>query len=336
MRVEFESYFKDIPLVPRLLAYALITRANLTAGTVENITYRDLAVLLTVSQASGRKDAGTPQKQTIRSYLRTIETQCGEHFKIISDGQSLKFHFPTLPAIYASHFKREEVYTPLSMGKYTPETLINTDQDASNDDEVGTEEYTEEYTDLYTPEGEQALNACEHACAKIKTTKPNNNNSKQILDELPGEIKKPIPDDFKPSQAMIDNAMVLGLPKVTDSSELNKFIIFNKSSGSRWANWDYVFLNWLMRDAEREQAKKASEQKQANHNPETKQAYSRSIANERLNPRQTATERVIAAISEGSQLEFCQQTRRFNLRGTPAPKPAPVRYLDCHDLGPVN
>ena len=235
MRVEFESYFKDIPLVPRLLAYALITRANLTAGTVENITYRDLAVLLTVSQASGRKDAGTPQKQTIRSYLRTIETQCGDHFKIISDGQSLKFHFPTLPAIYASHFKCEGVYTPLSMGQYTPQTLINNDQNASNDDEVGTEEYTEEYTDLYTPDGEQALNVCEHACAKIKPNKLNNNNSKQILDELPGDIKKPIPDDFNPSQAMIDNALRLGLPKVTDPSELKKFIIFNKSLGSTWA-----------------------------------------------------------------------------------------------------
>jgi len=52
---------------------------------------------------------------------------------------------------------------------------------------------------------------------------------------------------------------------VTDSSELNKFIIFNKSLGSIWANWDFVYLNWLIRDEEREKAaKKIVEQKQPN------------------------------------------------------------------------
>ncbi len=324
-RTEIESCFKGLPSAPSHLVGLLSTRANPITGIVENVTYRDLAILLTIFSAPGRKNSGIPNKQAIRSFLRTIETQCGEHFKIISDDQSLKIKFLTMPTIYACHFEREELNTPMIIGQYTREILINTDQNASNDDELS----IEEYTDLYPPEGEQAINACKHAYAKIKPNFKPNNNKKQIVSELTGEIKNPIPDNFEPSQAMIDNALGLGLSKVSDPSELNKFIIFNKSTGSRWANWDYVYLNWLIRDVEREEAKKTAEQKQP------KSAYSRRDSNEH-NPRQTPTERVIAAFSEGNHLEFCQNTRRFKRREAPAHNPAPVRYLDCHDLGPIN
>ena len=320
-RREVEYCFRGLSPAPGYLAILLSTRANPITGTVENITYRELALLLTVDAASGRKDSGVPQKHTIRSYLRTIETQCSEHFKIISDGQSLKIQFLTLPAIYASHFNCEEVYTPVSTNQSTHETLINTGLNASNNTEIN----TEEYTDLYTPEGAQVINA--HAI-KPNQIKPNNNNP--VSDES-ADVKKPISGDFYPSQFVIDKALSLGFSRVTDAEELSKFILFNRASGSLWRNYDYVYLMWIEAAAAREQAEKAKEQQ-----PKTQPAYSRSDLNDKRNARQTPTERVIAVCSEGSDLEFCQQTRRFTQRGAPEQKPVPVRYMDIHSLGPIN
>ncbi len=315
-RTAIEACFEGLPHAISRLVNLLITRANPESGIVENITYSDLASTLTVNAAPGRKDSGTPQKQTIRSYLRTIQSQCGDHFKIISDGQALKIQLPTLPAIYASHFESTEVYTDKNKVFYTATTPTKIEGKPIFEDEFNTEEYTEPYTaDLVAP-----INA--HA---IKPNfQPNNNNS--VSEELVG-IKKPISDDFYPSQFAIDKALSLGFSKATDPDELRKFILFNQANGSIWRNYDYVFIMWAQSVLEREKAQKAKAEQ-----PKTKHTYSRSDSNEQ---RQTPSERVIAMFTQGGGLEFNQTSRRFNRRGA-AHQPATVRMLSVDDLGPVN
>ena len=277
-RKAIEACFHGLPHAPAKLVNSLISRANSETGIVENITYSVLASLLTIDAAPGRKDSGTPQKQTIRSYLRTIEAQCGDYFQIISDSQTLKLKFPTLPAIYASHFESMEVYTDQNTVPYIATPLVNTEENTGIAEELNTEEYTEPYTDEYTPESFDAINVHEHTCAKIKPNFKPNNNNKTLVGELSSGFKTTIADDFRPSQRLVDKALSLGLSKVRDESEINKFILYNQSSGSRWANFDYVYLTWLQRDAEREQAMKALEQQ-----PKPERVHQRSDCNEQRN-----------------------------------------------------
>ena len=243
VRIEIESRFTGLRHTHIAMISWLITRASSETGVVENITHSDLASLLTVNAAPGRKDSGTPQKQTIRSYLRTIQSQCGDHFKIISDGQSLKIQFPTLPAIYASHFESTEVYTEKNTVPYTPRTLINTAKNASNDDEVN----TEEYTDLYTDESAHVINVY----ANNKQTKTNKNTQTDVvLESFSQPVKHTIADDFYPNEAIINHALNKGLTKVLDDSEIKKFISYNQTIASTRVDHSPLFLRWLERDAE--------------------------------------------------------------------------------------
>ena len=246
-RGEIASSFIGLPHAHQSLINSLLTRANPTTGVVENVTYGDLANILTVEAAPGRKDSGTPQKQTIRSYLRTIESQCGADFKMISDGQTLKIQFPTLPAIYASHFDYKELYTDQNTVSYTATTLINIDENAIHHREVNRKEYTEPYTDEYTPESVGGIFTPAYACAKIK---PNFKTQKQTNTRCDSfsQLKQPICRDFRPTQETIDLALSKGFVKVTSDIEIKRFVMYNLASGTLWADYNPVFLTWLERD----------------------------------------------------------------------------------------
>ena len=310
IRRDIEVNFTGLPYAPSILIGLLITRANPCTGLIEDITYRDLAVLLTVSKAPGRKDSGTPKKETIRSYLRTIETQCGEHFKVISDGQSLKIQLLTLPTIYALHFKCGEVYTPVSTGQSTHKTIIKTDLNASNKDEL----HTEQHTDLYTSKGEQAINAC----AK-ENIKQNNNNNKHESSKLP------ISDSFFPSEEILQRARTLGLDNADDFDEIQAFIDHNKASGSLWADFNPIYLRWLIQSQERrKRAALTATERRTQHGTSTNRHFDK----------RTPKERVIAAYSD--TLKYCEHTHRFNTKTETAACIVPIRYLDSHTLDATN
>ena len=339
-RNELESFFVGLPHAHTTLIKSLITKANPETGIVENISYKDLTFLLMVDAAPGRKDSGTPQKQTIRSYLRTIEAQSRSQFHVISDSQTLKIQFPKLPSIYAKYFEITEVHTDLNAVSYTPTSLINTEKNISSEVKLNIEEYIEPYTQEYTLKSEDVFNAHEYTHAKIKQnpTKPNNN--KNFVSDDFADCKKPIADDFYPSQSVIDKALELGLPKVKDLAELNKFILFNKASGSRWANYDYVYLKWLQRDAERERAKTMAQK--SNVNSQFKK-ISTSTGSTHYCVQSNASkcrvkQRVIDAWSEDG-LDYCEHTNRFYARGTTPDYFAAsdeLKYIDIDSLGPID
>lgn len=332
-RTDLESCFNGLPHAPKILVNALITRADPSTGLVENINYRNLAACLTVNAAPGRKNSGSPTKQAVRNYLSTIQTQCGNHFQLSSEGQSLKITFPTLPEIYKSYFELPEVHMTLDILPNTDKTHVSIESQGLFDDAVNKQDPIELHTEVNTPDSVEMSNAHERDRAKIKQnpTKPNN-NKKPISDEF-SDLKKPIADDFYPSPFVIEKAHALGFSKVTDTAEINKFILFNQATGSQWKNYDYLYLTWLKRDAEREQTvKERKEQPQPKHLFNTTISGSFNHGTYSNVDKSRASQRVIAAW--GDKLEFCQHTGRFSPRATSSP--APVRYLDCDTLGPID
>ncbi|HGU7253645.1 Vir protein [Legionella pneumophila] len=276
-RINIENRFKGLLHAHTSLIKSLITLANPLTGIVSDITYRDIADLLTISKAPGRTQSGTPQKETIRSYLRSIEKQCPEDFKIISEGQKLQFQFPKLPEIYAGFLENLEVYTERRDEQY----ISNPIEKSKKNDELKSQENTKEYTDLYTDQ-------CTEESAVKNINIFNITNSNKQTETASNDfcrIKKPIGDDFYPNTKTIEMAFSMGLTKVTDKEEIQAFIKHNKKQNTLWADFNPVFINWLERDAQymKKQLQKAQGQLRSHHNE-------RGINQSTLN--QTALERV--------------------------------------------
>jgi hypothetical protein len=246
-RAVIEDCFKGLSHAPRVLVHTLITKADLSTGLVENINYRDLAACLTVFAAPGRKDSGTPSKQAVRNYLNTIQTQCGDHFQLSSEGQSLKITFPTLPKIYKSCVESFEVNTVSDRVQNTEKPLVRIDSEAFFEDLFNREEPIEVHTEVNTPDPIETINACVYASAKIKT-KNLTNNKQTTESESFADLKKPIARDFYPSPETIELALEKGFVKVTSDIEIKRFVMYNEASLSRWADYNPVFLNWLEND----------------------------------------------------------------------------------------
>jgi hypothetical protein len=244
---------------------SLISMASPENGIITNISYRVLSDLLTVTPTQGRKDCGTPKKETIRSYLRTIEKQCGEHFKVTTVGQSLRIEFPTLPAIYARHFENTEVYTDENMDEYTLETEAGIDDGVLFDDVKRKEESTQVYT----------ASSVNSPVKKNNIKNKTNKHTNEIQNSF-SSCRKPISRDFYPSEELIELALEKGLMKVTSDVEIKRFINYNLGQATLWANYDFVFLNWLERDHNPHIEHTTNHIKKINNQPSPRKHYERS------------------------------------------------------------
>ena len=236
-RLELESRFHGLPHAHSLLIYSLISLSDPKTGVVDNIQYSDLVTLLSVKPLSGRSTVVDLIKQTIRSYLRTIEKFCPEHFQVTSEGQKLIIKFPTLPFIYAKCFENTDLYTGESTDLYTSKTLESTDQNPVLESQLNTDEYTEVYTDPY-----------------IVTESAKNNNIFNInkkQQQHPTHTGFSISDDFFPSEKTIASALAKGFSSATCPTQIKNFIDYNKARGSVWADYNPIFLKWLEQDLKR-------------------------------------------------------------------------------------
>lgn len=233
-RLSIEDKFRGLPYAHIVLVNYLIARANPVNGTVSRINYNDIALLLTIHKAPGRKESGIPTKQTVRNYIKTIERQCGDHFKVISEGQTLKFLFPSLPRIFSKFFNNPDDDTE---SKFS-ESLIGSENLGHFNLQANREVNTEPNTDSNAVKNIYILN------------KTNNNKLTNTVNMRFCSSKNHIDDDFYPSPATIEKALSMGLGKVIDQDEINAFIEHNKNNFTRWADFNPVFLTWLERDAE--------------------------------------------------------------------------------------
>lgn len=235
-RSKVDAIFIGLGHTHRLIISLLISKANSASGIVKNTSYQEIENLLKVDSVPGRKKPTSIYKQTIRSYLRTIEKFCPEHFQVASEGQQLIIKFPTLPSIYAECFKNTDLYTDENTDLHTPKNLGNTDQNTIFDSVLNSEEYTEPYTDLYI------------GAESAKNNNIFNINKKQQHTTQSGF---PISDDFYPSEKTIASALAKGFSSVTCPAQIKNFIDYNKARGSVWADYNPIFLKWLEQDLKR-------------------------------------------------------------------------------------
>ena len=247
-RIVVESRFKGLRHSHTTMIKSLITQVNHQTGVVENISYRDLSAILTVNSAPGRKESGTPSKQAIRNYIKSIERECGEYFQVVSEGQTLKFFFPEIPKIFKAFFHNTEIDTELNAAPHPKELGLN--------DNFSEEVNTEVNTEVTTPE----------FSAKNIKIKHNITNKLTSVDDSDFS-KKLIQSNFQPSQETIDIALSRGLSQVTNHEEIQKFISYNQANGSLWADFNPVFLTWLERESEYRQTKQQQKYKltRSNH-----------------------------------------------------------------------
>ncbi|ERH42676.1 hypothetical protein N751_16460 [Legionella pneumophila str. Leg01/11] len=251
-RLHVERPFIGFPYGPALLIRSLINLADPATGIVDDISYHELAKLIEINPAPGRKESGTPSKQTIRNYIKSIEKERGEYFKVVSEGQSLKFLFPQLPKIFNEIFLNTEVNTLTN----SVDTQENIDENRVFDIEINTELNIEDNTHNPSVKNINIFNIT------------NSNKQTQTAVNDFSCSKKQISDDFYPNTKTIEMAFSMGLTKVTDKEEIQAFIKHNKKQNTLWADFNPVFINWLERDAQymKKQLQKAQGQLRSHHN----------------------------------------------------------------------
>lgn len=280
-RKEIESRFLGLPHAHISMIGYLINRADPETGIVSDISYRELASMLSIDPAPGRRGAGTPHKQAIRSYLITIAEQCSENFKILSQGQNLQIQFLTLPKIYDAHFAQNKVYTDNHVLPCNEKPLETPDETVVHEACLDTVSDTEECT----------ANASESYIKNIYKTNNNNNKTTE---------KAAIADDFMPNDETIARATSMGINFAADLDEIQAFIDHNKAAGSLWADFNPIYLRWLARSAERKQ-------QPSNQPKEIKHARSSSKTHQ-----PSARERVLNAYK--SSFNLCEETGRFEAK----------------------
>lgn len=231
-RKEIEASFTGLPHASSLLIQFLITKADPFTGLVENLTYRDLALLLNVDHAPGRKNAGTPTIESIRSYLRTIAKSCPDDFKVVSEGQKLKCQFIKLPTIYARHFTTGEVSRGDNGVKSSVKKPAIPESISEADLFLGTYESVELPIE---PKKETPVK-------NINILNINNNNN-------PFPRQLPIADDFVPNSQTIARALALGYRDAANLNVIQAFIDENRAWGSRFADFNPIYLRWLAKEA---------------------------------------------------------------------------------------
>ena len=329
----FSSYKKNLIGLPsfcRLVMLEVFEYCDLTKGTILISSLDKLARdHFQVDSVRGRQKEEI-NGDTLRNALRTIKKAKSDHFQFTIVNQKIMIEMPFLRDLYQLFLNETQEVAAILAADVSAATTHAQSSESPVLDPIVAEDVAGV---LAAASLSEPINAPIHACVKTNPTKPNNNNTE--LDETV-DFKKTIADDFYPSKFIIEKAMGMGLSKVIEPAEIEKFIAFNKATGSLWKNYDYVFLTWLQRDAEREQAKALAEQ-------QVKPKYSFNTINtghfnhgqSRNSEKSTASQRVIDAYRKDG-LEFCARTNRFTERAHAATHAVPIQYIDIDSLGPID
>lgn len=300
-RNEIESRFTGLPHAHTRLLGLLITRADPETGLVENLSCRDLANLLAVDHAPGRKGAGIPKIEAIRSYLRTIAKSFPEDFRLINQGQRIACQFIHLPAVYAHFCAPKEVYGVNGKVSETANSIEKTE-------EFSEEELFWGRDDPVEPSAEAKPDAPVENIFINKNIN-NNNNNKNKKNTRNGRIPMaPITDDFRPTPETIAKGFASGYSFAADFDVIQDFIDKNRAWGSAYANYQPVYLQFLARRAERQ---KLNQQKQEQQEQTKTRRTSHATGSKSSQKRQpNAVERVKQAYA--NNYDFCEETGQFH------------------------
>jgi hypothetical protein len=244
----FSTYKRSLlglPSFARLVMLEVYEYCDYEAGTITITSLEKLARdHFQVDSERGRQKENI-NGDTLRNAFRTIKKFKSDYFQFTKVNQKIVIDMPFMRQLHQSFFNEtQEVSAIVVTDVAEATTLAQYGAQASLPPILATDVATE----LAEADVEDAFNA--HAI-KPNKIKPNNNNNAE-LEEF-GGIKKPISDDFYPSQFAIEKALSLGFSKAAASDEIKKFILFNQANGSLWRNYDYVYIMWAQSVVERAQ-----------------------------------------------------------------------------------
>ena len=295
----------------RLVMYELFDGCDYVTGTINLDSLSEIAEkYFFVNTLSGRKKE-VITADTLRNAFRTIKKAKPDHFIFKTINQRIVIEMPFIRELYQSFYGQpSEVAADLAADVATAQTHIQTSEKACFEPLLA--------EDVAGDLAAASLNLAINACAK-ENIKKNNNNNKHDLSKLP------ISDSFFPSEEILQRARTLGLDNADDFDEIQAFIDHNKASGSLWADFNPIYLRWLIQSQERrKRAVLTATERRIQHGTST---------NRHIDKR-TPKERVIAAYSD--TLKYCEHTHRFNTKTETTASVVPIRYLDSHTLDATN
>ena len=228
--LEVEKPFNGLPHVMVLLVKSLISLANPYTGIIEDISYSQLAESLKVNPAANRKNTGVPTKQSVRNYIHSIQNECGQYFKVITEGRSLKFLFTQLPLILKKVTDNTDCATHSNISK----SALDVDAASTYVKDFNIQINTE--TNTKSPNEELYIN-----------NKTNNNTHSSASTAS----KQPIAPDFYPNAQTLSRALASGYGFAEDPKLIQEFIDKNTAWGSTFADFNPIYLTFLARHAER-------------------------------------------------------------------------------------
>jgi len=239
---ELKSKLGGLPSFCRLFIYEALEYCDYEKGVAYLPALHEMSVKdFHVERASGRKREEV-NENTLRNTIRTIKKFRGDDFKFRVVNQRIEIDMP-----------------------WMRELSLASKKDAGGQSEKATSSTTPDNI-----ESEHLLNASDNR-AKNKedatSDSPNNNifinkyiNNNNNLKGGVALEKKPIAEDFTPSEALIAKAKAKGYEHADCEKEIQKFILHNQACGSRFADFEPVYLLWLQRGQERSLAKEQQKQ----------------------------------------------------------------------------
>ena len=266
----------------------LFTHCDFATGIISIDTLDELArQYFQVAMAPGRKREEI-NGDTIRNAFRTIKKARPEHFIFSSVNQRIIIEMPFMRALYQQfHSKTEEVAVVKAIESKKPTPLISIEEL----DVLSAELAGEDVPDV--------ASASNQSIKDLNNINNNNNNTHHLHHLFPQKL--PISNTFFPNQDTQLRAMALGYEKVTSLVEIQNFIDYNTAIGSRFADFNPIFVKWLSQGTIRQQ--------------QTVSIESRRIRDVRRNPTKIHTKRPTERVKDAlcnSGFSYCEETKRFS------------------------
>lgn len=286
---QLDDHLFELPHLCRLLMHCLFKHCDFKTGRITNITMEQMQRDLYVAPASGRKRQKVTA-DTIRGAFRTIQKFKPKEFIFSVEKQRIVIELPFIRDLFAD-FDAQNKEATVKAGEGESE---ETQASSCEKSEIPTVSTAAKIADLTST---AELNT---PVKKFNINNINNNNNKAL------SKKQPITDSFTPSSETIEQALSLGYHDVHKPEVIADFIAKNKAWGSAFADYQPVYLNFLMRRAERLQ-----------RNNQQPSSSGRDLHADRRQPSKarplTASERVIRAYAD--EFDYCERTGQFFEKG---------------------
>ncbi len=272
---------EGLPFFPQLLLLKSVEYLNPKEGVIKLPTLHELLTHdFYVERAPGRKRENITEN-SLRNAFRTIKKCRGDYFKFKVVNQRIEIDMPWMRELYQNFCNQNKDAAVKPAYENTSSSLENTEQ---------TTVLTDKKIEQVRAEAASAKGSVKYINKYIN----NNNNNNQKL---------PITDDFNPNPETIARAEALGYSGASDFKEIQDFIDHNKATGSRFADFNPIYLRWLARRSEH---KAKQQQTQENNSGRTYHAGSYSKPRSR---QPSAVERVKQAYAK--EFELNETTGQF-------------------------